>query len=148
MKPTISRARVARLAAFSVILLALLAGPMIARGQVAVPDLRATQATLDSCQNDAVHVSFVTAYRHAGNLAGYMVKTVQLDHIAAACAGQTVSLTLIDGQGERLATVGAPILGANGDRLRLDLGNTMVLASTVNRVGVSIASDTSTSSRP
>lgn len=70
-------------------------------GSVNSTDLGAGTQVVSSCDS-SIDVSYTTGYD--GTLGGYVVETVTLDNVAAACAGQAIDITLANASGASLGS--------------------------------------------
>lgn len=116
--------------------------PLVWLGQVVVDQLSQTvtglevnPSTLNACDTQ-VHVGFTTRYAAAAG--GYIVSTVRLSDLAPDCRSQVVTVQLLGANGQALGQAASHDL-SGADQVCLDLTAAKVLASTVNAVGVTIA---------
>ena len=79
-------------------------------GGVRSEDLGADVGVVGSCDTNGVDVDFSTAV--VGNAVN--VTSLTLSDVNAACSGQTVQVTLLDGTNAQLGTAGTATAGAGG----------------------------------
>ena len=79
-------------------------------------DLGADADVVASCDTDGVDVDFVTSYDAVSG--EYVVDSVDVSGIAAACNGQDISVTVSDGTGAALSS-GSAVVGGASQRVAL-----------------------------
>ena len=96
----------------AVLVFSLIAASAASLGTITTDQLGSSVEAVSSCDTDGVTVEYNTTY-DAGPPTIYSVSSIDVSGINAACAGQTIEVTLADTNGVALGSVGSALLDAS-----------------------------------